>query len=123
MVGALTRKVDIREKPLYLERLEELLDGDLLFKSLLQCRCCVSLDYTRLLVETARLHAYLEATSDSGVEVRDLAENGLVHFPVAVSTDDGEVRKLSSLKEPRKLLEREIGRIGGFKTSKSPELT
>lgn len=66
---------------------------------------------------------YLEATSDSGIEVRDLAENGLVHFPLAVSTDDVEVRELSSLKEPRKLLGREVDSIGGYKISKSSELT
>lgn len=68
-------------------------------------------------METARLRVYLEATFDSSVEVRDLAEDGLVHFPLTVSTDDGEVRELSSLKEPRKLLGWEVDSIGGFKTS------
>lgn len=72
---------------------------------------------------TARLSVYLEATFDSSVEVRDFAENGLVHFPLAVSTDDGEVRELSSLKKPRKWLGREVGSIGGYKTSKSSERT
>lgn len=67
-------------------------------------------------MEAARLRVYLEATSDSSGEVRDLAENGLVHFPLAVSTGDGEVRELSSLKEPRMLL-------GRYKKSKSPERT
>lgn len=44
---------------------------------------------------------YLEATADSCVEVRNLGEDCLVHLPLAIPTDDGEVRELSSLEEPR----------------------
>lgn len=47
----------------------------------------------------------LEATTDGGVEVGDLAEDGLVHFPLAVSTDDRKVRELPTLEKPRRLLE------------------
>lgn len=54
----------------------------------------VSIQYTRPLVRTG---VYLEATTDSGVEVRDLAEDSLVHFPLAISTDDCEVREFSRL--------------------------
>lgn len=63
----------------------------------------------------ARMRLYPEATTDSGVEVRDLAENGLVYFPLAVSTDDCEVRELSSLEQPRKWLEQEGLHWGGSK--------
>lgn len=69
------------------------------------------------------MHLYLEAAANSGIEVRDLAENGLVHFPLAVTTGNREVRELSSLEEPSKMLEREVEAKGGFITSKSSERT
>lgn len=43
------------------------------------------------------MYLYLEATTNNGIEIRDLAENGLVHFPLAVTTDNREVRELSGL--------------------------
>lgn len=54
------------------------------------------------------MHLYLEATANSGIKVRDLAENGLVNFPLAVTTGDREVRELSSLEEPSKMSERKM---------------
>lgn len=54
------------------------------------------------------MYLYLEAATNSGIEVRDLAENGLVHFPLAVTTRNREVRELSSLEEPSKFLGHEM---------------
>lgn len=65
------------------------------------------------------MYLYLEATANSGIEVGDLAENGLVHFPLAVTTSNREVREVSSLEEPRKSLVREMDSKGGFKIAKS----
>lgn len=62
---------------------------------------------------------YLEATSNSGIEVRDLAENSFVHFPLAVTTGNREVREFSSLEEPSKSSVREMDSRGGFRTVKS----
>lgn len=69
------------------------------------------------------MHLYLEATTNSGIEVRDLAENGLVHVPLAATTGNGEVRELSSLEEPSKLSGHEIDSKGGFKIARSSERT
>lgn len=57
-----------------------------------------------------RVCMYLEATADSCVEVRNLAEDCLVHFPFAIPTDYSEVRELPSLEEPRWLLARQTDR-------------
>lgn len=62
---------------------------------------------------------YLEATTNGSIEVRDLAENGLVSFPLAVTTGNREVREHSSLEEPSKSSVREMDSEGRFKTAKS----
>lgn len=122
-VDALTREVNVRQQPLYLEWLEELFDGDLLLDGLLQYYCRVSLGHLRPLVQTDGMDVYLEATSNSGVKVRNLAENSLVDFPLAVFTGNREVRKLAGLKKSRKLLARETDSIASFRTPKSSERT
>lgn len=53
--------------------------------------------FVRALAGNVGMRVYLEATADSCVEARNLAEDVLVGFPLAIPTDGGEVREVSAL--------------------------
>jgi hypothetical protein len=99
-----------------------------IFSSAVSCNVIdlLALHFVGSLAENAGTRVYLEAATYSGVEVRHLAEDVLVHFLLAIPTDDGEVREFSALEESRRPLARRWGRwnsTGDFRASRPSKRT